>query len=360
MKNLKSAYKRTTQRRRGTILYIVAGSLVMIMGAAALAVDFGVLNADANRLQRGCDAGALAGATKLKSTGDDAVDVPKAKDLAVLTAKRNDVVVNINDIVVFDNNRRIRVPATYVRPLFFARIFNMASSTLTRSATARKKGLATPQIAPIGISSSLLAQMKTDFTANGGTNSYDQRLVNHKKNSFDSSKFMLFDLRQQPSKSPSHMADQLTGAEVVPIDLGDNAGDGIFTGEDGTTLTETVLNAGENAQYAKYAEAMTTIFQRAAASPWFDTPVVAGNIGAAVGAHYLPILAGAEPADNPRLMSIIVTPDSPAVSGTYEAPVVNLARVYIERVYSDGQGYHTVFRYVPGNAGDSGGAFLIE
>ena len=349
-----------TQRRRGTILYIVAGSLVMVMGAAALAVDYGVLNADANRLQRACDAAALAGATKLKSSGNDSVDVPAAKELAVIAARRNDVAVNINDIVVSDNNRQIRVPATFVRPLFFARIFNMRSSTLIRSATARKKGFVTPNVAPIGISSSLFAQMKADFAARGGTDTYDQRLVNHKKNSFDSSRFMLFDLRDQPSKSPAAMADQITGASVVEIDLGDQAGDGIYQGDDGETLTETVLNAGENAQYAKYAEAMTTIFQRAAASPWFDTPVVTGNIGASIGAHYLPILSGTEPADNPRLMSVIVTPDSPPVSGTFEAPIVNLARVYIERVYSDGQGYHTVFRYVPVNASDSGASFLVD
>lgn len=52
-------------RRRGAIAFVVAGSMVALMGFAALAVDYGLLNADVNRLQRGCDAGALAGASKL-------------------------------------------------------------------------------------------------------------------------------------------------------------------------------------------------------------------------------------------------------------------------------------------------------
>jgi hypothetical protein len=341
-------------RRRGAIAVIVVFALILLMGAAAIAVDYGVLNADVNRLQRGCDAGALAGATKLKSTGDDTVDVANAKALAVDIARRNKVTVNINDIVISDGNRQIYVPARYERSLFFARVFNWRTSVVSRAASARKIGLSTPKISPIGISNTLLAQMKSDYAAGiTGAKSYDQALVNLKKDSFDTSKFMLFDLRSQPAKSPEHMMRQLVGTEVETVELGANAGAGVYD-------TETILNANTSSQYQKYVDGMTEIFNRAAASPWFDTPVN-GAIDTAVGAHYANILAGTEPADNPRILNLIVTPDAPSTHGTYEAPVVDFAPVYVERVYSAGGTFHTVFRYLPQQfAAQSSAASLVQ
>lgn len=54
--------------RRGTILHVVAFSLILIGGCAALAVDYSILIADKNQLQRAVDAAALGGATELPAT----------------------------------------------------------------------------------------------------------------------------------------------------------------------------------------------------------------------------------------------------------------------------------------------------
>ena len=109
---------RRANRRKGSVSVIMALSITFILGCAALAVDYGVLVADANRLQRACDAGALAGAMKLKATGVAVTDDYNAKVDAQRVAFQNGVTVNFNDITV-TNGTTIRVPASTTRtPLF--------------------------------------------------------------------------------------------------------------------------------------------------------------------------------------------------------------------------------------------------
>src|SRR5688572_23603311 len=81
-------------RRRGTVLHVVAGSLILLCGCAALAVDYGILISDKNHLQRVCDAAALGGATKL-------TDTTAATNTARLVAGQNKFVDdNINDLSI--------------------------------------------------------------------------------------------------------------------------------------------------------------------------------------------------------------------------------------------------------------------
>jgi hypothetical protein len=112
----------------------------------------------------------------------------------------------------------------------------------------------------------------------------------------------------------------------------------------------------------KYVDGMTTIFQRAAASPWFDTAAVSGFIGASNGVDYASLLAGLEAPNHPRVLNLIVTPDAASKNGTYEAPIVDVAPVYVERVYFDTSGnLRTVFRFLPPKFGASGGgAYLFD
>jgi Flp pilus assembly protein TadG len=60
--------------------------------------------ADKNRLQRGCDAAALAGVSKLKVTGDDNYDTATARNLAVAVAAQNNVAIPPSSITFVDNN----------------------------------------------------------------------------------------------------------------------------------------------------------------------------------------------------------------------------------------------------------------
>lgn len=135
----------SSSRRRGSVVIIVYFSLVMLMGFCALAVDYGILNADANRLQRGCDVAALAGAGMLKKTTDD-VDVPLAAQEAIRVAAQNNVVVTYtpnnppSDITFPPGTAgawsRIRVQSRFTRQLLFARFWGMNTAGLGRAATA--------------------------------------------------------------------------------------------------------------------------------------------------------------------------------------------------------------------------------
>ena len=51
--------------RRGNVLVTLALSLIVLLGAVGLGVDYAMLVADASRLQQSCDFAALAGALKL-------------------------------------------------------------------------------------------------------------------------------------------------------------------------------------------------------------------------------------------------------------------------------------------------------
>ena len=69
--------KRSTRRRRGSTLVMVAFLLVAIMGVTAIALDIGRFYVVSNELQTALDAGALAGAYKMQKT--------KIADTVVLT-----------------------------------------------------------------------------------------------------------------------------------------------------------------------------------------------------------------------------------------------------------------------------------
>ena len=68
MHSIKMKNQGLAMRRGGGVVVIVTLSLTVLMGVCALVVDYGLLVNDKNRLQRGCDAAALAGASQLKLT----------------------------------------------------------------------------------------------------------------------------------------------------------------------------------------------------------------------------------------------------------------------------------------------------
>src|SRR4028118_1730189 len=92
-----SQKRKRDRKRGGSVIVIVALSTVALLGCCAFAVDYGILNADANRVQRACDAAALAGAAKFKkngtSTTTDVTDTANARTEAILVAQQNGVTI---------------------------------------------------------------------------------------------------------------------------------------------------------------------------------------------------------------------------------------------------------------------------
>src|SRR5260370_30831814 len=63
----KAAKERNAER--GAALVMIAGGLVLILAAAGLAIDLGVLYLEKSEAQRAADAGALAGAPAFPPSG---------------------------------------------------------------------------------------------------------------------------------------------------------------------------------------------------------------------------------------------------------------------------------------------------
>ncbi len=143
-------------RRTGNIVVILLLTLVPVMGIGALAVDYGLLINDKNRLQRACDASSLAAAQELKVSGNDNTDTNKAKTVAIATAAQNGVTITSNNVTFSNGNANITVTADLTRGLFFARVLGIAKGDTAASATAGKLGPPSnysggPYVVPVGI-----------------------------------------------------------------------------------------------------------------------------------------------------------------------------------------------------------------
>ena len=305
---------RTTRRsqNQGSITVVMAISMVFILGCAALSVDYGLLVADANRLQRACDAGALAGAIKLKATGVDVTDEYNAKVEAQTIARRNGVAVNFNDINV-TNGTKIHVPAATIRTFFFARAIGITEKGITRSATAGVSAgddLSTApgsvRVAPIGISWETYLAYKDDRLL-----PHDLTLIRQNKEIFGLDELVLFDLRTAiNSKSSAHMQDQLTGQGIQEADLGDY---------------DTTLNAAQPSAQNHFTGGLSDLLDQSAGAPWSDSD----NSGS--GVRYNEILNGSSPRNNPRVVYLIVTPATyEPTNGTFDTQIQGFAPVYID------------------------------
>ena len=350
-------------RRRGSVLYLCAAALVVLLGCGALAVDYSVLVNDKNYLQRVCDAAALGGATKL-------TDSSAALTTAKLVAAQNSFVENADNSITYtflDSNTKIRVEAVRKQPLFFARIFGQSSGVVRAHSLAGVAGY-TPSIAPIGVTSTTYDGQNPPQNPSGSPRYYDTqpspvftvRLIDHKKEAFNAGEFILFDLRGPNGKSPSHMANQLAGTEAVNITPADVVG--AVDPPDATAL-----NAKSQSDFL--SQGMTIRFIAAAGQPWLDIdPLQGANYFQYVGQHFDQVFNGSEPIgagnpffQNPRVLSLIVTDEtSGATNGTLNAPVRALASVYVQRLYKSNGDTLMDYRYLPANSGGGGSGTLLE
>lgn len=132
---------------RGQVLVILAIALFVLMGFAALGIDVGFLYVTRHELQRCADAGALAGASKFAEPSSgwspnplDPVMVEaeaRARDYASRDTVLTTPLDNAAEVdVTFPSVDRIRVTATRIVPLFFARIFGVTNQTVSATAVA--------------------------------------------------------------------------------------------------------------------------------------------------------------------------------------------------------------------------------
>lgn len=323
-KNNSIKSSRKERRRSGSIVVVVAMSLVMLMGCAAISVDYGVLVTDANNLQRACDAAATAGANELYKYADVTEDQRQARYMAMSIAYKNGVVLQESDVAFSPptapplvtavtslltqpplppRSNRITVKATRVRSLFFARALGFANGTVTRSATAGRVALR-------GINQAVpLAMTINDYYNNISGGKFDYQLIRNQDTDFIPGTVASLDLRPDNSgKSGSIFEEDLKygyGGTVVLNQKISNA-----------------LTSDVGSQGAKLENAMLDRIARAAGAPWRDT-----------GSNY--VYPNYPPGD-PRVMMLIVAPPNAASNNNPTLDAKFFVPVYLDQVKTPG------------------------
>lgn len=301
----KSKLRRAARARRGgSVVVVVAMSMVMLMGFAAIAVDYGVLVTDANQLQRGCDAAAVAGASELYKNGTSAAalttDQTNARNIAVAIAAKNGVEVSPNN-VSFPTNNKIKVVANRNRKLFFAAAMGIPTGKVSRSATAGR-------IALKGVSHAVpLAMTTDDYYANIDGRSFEYQLINNHDTDFLSTTVASLDLRPDNSGK--------SGA-VFQTDLTNGYDGTIYIGQ----KIDNSLNSDIGSQGSKLDQAMDDRIARAALAPYNDT-----------GSNYT---YPNYPAGDPRIMLLIVAPPNPYSNNNPTLNALFFVPVYLESTRS--------------------------
>ncbi|WP_233833972.1 vWA domain-containing protein [Paraburkholderia sp. ZP32-5] len=148
------------RRERGAVSVLVAISMVVLLGFAALGVDYGYLAYSQRRLQSATDAAALAGAVDLWTQSMDTV----SSDAQAFSAGRNNTlpagVVPASAVVTglklasvtlpyaqaVSGNNGIQVTQQATVPLYFARVFGKTQQTISATSTAGAGGGAEPAL----------------------------------------------------------------------------------------------------------------------------------------------------------------------------------------------------------------------
>ncbi|KYZ76687.1 hypothetical protein AXX12_09725 [Anaerosporomusa subterranea] len=117
------------REQKGSVAVLTALSMTVLLGLAALVVDVGVLYLHRSQLINTVDAAALAGVQELP--GSEEAARASAEAYAQQNGKQGDVVAT-----TLANNKELTVSVSRNVSLFFARIFNRYSQTVSASATA--------------------------------------------------------------------------------------------------------------------------------------------------------------------------------------------------------------------------------
>lgn len=325
----KHVWRNRRARRRGVSIVLVALAMTALLGFCALSVDYGFLTKDANQLQRGCDAAALAGAPYLKRTGSDATDTAAASQAAIYVAYQNGLTITSSNVTFLNNNTQIKVQASQTQAFLFGRALGMSSSKVTRDAVAGINAITaadTSGVVPMGVTSDTENAYKYDWTHDytitlirGNT----QPFIRDTTTNPVTDDMILFDLGGGNGKSPAHMQNQTAGTEIVPTTIGND---------------ETTLNASNTSETLHMERGLASRFTAAALPPYSDP----------TGSKADQIVAGTADISNPRVVSIIVTNSNPNPSGgTTQLPILDFQPIYLESYTEIGNATTLKVRFLP-------------
>lgn len=134
--------RRRMKDESGAVAVVVALSIVVLVGMAALAVDAGYLYSVRRQLQTAADAAALAGCRVMIEDGSEGEILAEARvyaedENAVRPADSAVMVMDPPDTVVDFDEQSVQVTVTKESPLFFARIFGASNTPVVAKAKAK-------------------------------------------------------------------------------------------------------------------------------------------------------------------------------------------------------------------------------
>lgn len=122
------------ETEKGSALVFTALAMAVILAFSAVAIDLGVVATARSQLQTAVDASALAGASGLFISEDEAIQ--RAITFAGLNECINEPVIITEANVTFPDSDRVRVEATHVIDLYFAKVFGKHTANIHAAAVA--------------------------------------------------------------------------------------------------------------------------------------------------------------------------------------------------------------------------------
>jgi hypothetical protein len=123
------------QKESGQALVAAAFALIVLLGAAGLAIDLGYLRFQRRLQQSAADSAAIAGAAEAPAGNAIAAATQDAK-LNGFNNGVNNVTVSVNPAFPFGAVTGVQVQVSALHPTFFMRVFGVTSSTVSATAVA--------------------------------------------------------------------------------------------------------------------------------------------------------------------------------------------------------------------------------
>ncbi len=128
-------FRRRAADESGTVVALVAVSIVVLLGMAALAIDLSSLYQAQKQAQTAADAGALAATQDLPSNA-----IGAAND-GTTYAQKNDPGSSVTVSTPYaGNSNRVKVTVNVTAPTFFAKVFGFNSAAVSASAVGGEHG----------------------------------------------------------------------------------------------------------------------------------------------------------------------------------------------------------------------------
>jgi len=153
---------------KGTAVVIFALSMTVVLGFCALAVDFGVVTHEKNRMSNAVDAAALAGAQELIYDKDNVHNVVNQYLV------KNSIDPSNAEVVVFDSDTKVSVTANKDVNYYFARIFGVDKTNVKSVGVAECAPICgvSEGIRPFGIAQQTFEYGKQYTLKEGGGEGY--------------------------------------------------------------------------------------------------------------------------------------------------------------------------------------------